>query len=360
MIPKRLLLPRFFLIVTMCLIADVVAAEPQSMEALWSEAIAAHNSADRRIHRDDNDEEDDNESEKAFNFAGSIGFFRSINEVDDERKYVSEVFGWLDASYQPTDYIKILVSLLNDQKAPFEVAEGYLKWDVPTDLELQLSAGKKYAPFGNFNSEMISYTSPGKLGETNPEGAIEARYQQNSLAYHLYLFKGSSSDRDTADEYDAGYVFATRYDADNITLGLDYLSNLVESNAFDDKDVKRKIPALVFYALKKLGNITLKAEHLAATRSLSPGDLNDEVKSFIKPSASQIELVYDIAEKKVLALAWNQADDAKPLELDKSSVSINYSQAIYKQLSGAVELSRYENSEGDKGNLLIVEFSLDI
>ena len=66
------------------------------------------------------------------------------------------------------------------------------------------------------------------------------------------------------------------------------MSNLAESDHFDNKALAKKIPAISLHGNAKVADITLKAEHLAATKAFQPDDLSGSITTSVKPSATQL------------------------------------------------------------------------
>lgn len=233
------------------------------------------------------------------------------------------------ATVRPNDKLDMTANWIyeeniNSVETPVEVDEAYATWHAKEDGQLDVSFGKKYLPFGDFETAMVSDPLTLELGETRHDRVLQASGKHGSVDTAGYVFKG---------ETENGYGGSLNYGTEQATVGLDYLSH------FLDEDV----PALALHGTTGLGKITLRGEHLSATKALDDG---------AKPAASRLEADIDLNSDRTLAVAWNATQEAETLELPERAYGVTYRQPLYKALSGGLELMQAKHYSGDTANSL--------
>jgi len=311
---------------------------------------------------DNNEDEDEDEDEppKRIETSAFIDYSYSLFHDEDGTEKEVDLSGSLEISITPNDSLSFHTSIGKRRETTLEIDEAYVDWTVRDDETLSLRAGKKFAPFGEFSSEMLSASLPTQLGETDPEAIIEGSVDlDDTTTLQAYIFKGSSPQTGGIGKHELAYGVAINYETENVTVGAGYLSNLAESDAFDANDVAQKVPAAVFHAEVTAGRFTIIGEHLTATKSFSPDDLDEDITEEAQPSANQLEVSVELENKGTLALAWNTSQEAAEIDLEKETVSMVYSHPIRENISGTIEISRSKDYDNDTSKEAIFALSLE-
>lgn len=201
----------------------------------------------------------------------------------------------------------------NDRIAVDEASINFHPNDT-TDIVL----GRQYAPFGSYESNMLSDPLPLEIGETQMDAALISKGFTENLSGSAYVYQG------TGNKVDDGGI-SLDYGSDNFNAGIGYISDANESNR----------SAVNVYANGTVGRAMLMAEHVQL-----------EKEAGAKPTATQLEVGFDLGNDKVLALTAQQTDEAQALGLAKKAYGIAYSMPIYENTSFAAE---YMNSEDYAG-----------
>lgn len=253
--------------------------------------------------------------------------------------------GALGATLKPNDKFDISTTLLYEEDlhavaTPAEIDEAFVAWHAMPDEKLDISAGKQYLPFGSFATAMVSDPLTLDLGETRQDKVLAASGRLGNISASAYGFQGESKD---------GYGAGIRYETNNANVGMDYLSSLLESD----------VGAVSVHGGVNLGKVALLGEHLTATKALQPGDLDGSITTKAKPSATHLEASYDLNDDRTMAVAWNRTKDAADLELPKEYYGATYSQPVYKDIFGAVELIQSKQYTGEKDKALTVQLAYE-
>ncbi len=255
----------------------------------------------------------------------------------------------VEGTLKPTDKVDVHGLLLYKDKV-LSIDEADVTWHALLDKQLDITAGKQYLPFGVFENEMVSNPLTKKLGEMRLDKVLLVSNQRGHVRTHGYTFAGTSLQTGGTSKHDSGYGMSVEYKTKTARVGVDYVSNLVESKHVDAKfasnAVASEIPAIALHGLTKMGRVTLIAEHITATQSFQPGDLNKKIKVAATPSTTQLEADIDLHNDRTLALAWSGSSDAAQLKLAEETLGVTYSQALYKDLQGSVELMQSNDYDG--------------
>lgn len=278
--------------------------------------------------------------------------------------------GALGTTLKPNAHFDITTSFLYEEDpnavaTPLEVDESYVTWHALPQERLDLSAGKKYLPFGKFSTAMVSDPLTLELGETRSDAVLQARTQRGNLTTHGWVFDGKSTKTGGASQHNGGYGAGIAYTTDKAAIGADYLSNLAESANFDGKrNVNQRIPALAVHGSVKVGErVTLLGEHLTALKRFQVGDVEEDGNGGLtapaKPAATHLEANLDLKRDRTLAVAWNNTRDAAELGLPKTAYGVAYRQPIYGDLQGALEWQRAKDYANARDNTLTLQLSYE-
>ena len=271
----------------------------------------------------------------------------------------------LGTTFKPNEKLEFNGSLLYEEDiagvaTKLELDEAYGTWHALPKDKLDLMLGKKYLPFGRFDSKMLSDPLTLELGETRTNTTLQANHKQGNITTAAYLFKGKAPKLNSNAEHKHGYGASLRYEHANTQAGIDYISNLGEAHKLN---TARKIPGVALHAAKQINKVTLSAEHLSAIKSLQIGDLDNEgdggLTNKAKPSASHIEASIDLNKDRSLALAWNRTKQANALELSKQAYGIAYQQPVFKKLNGGIELMQNKAYDNIKSKSLTLQVAYE-
>ena len=296
---------------------------------------------------------------------GSLEAAYSASSGDSPHDYGTAFSkGKLETILKPTEQFNVNTSFLYEEdlhnvKTPVGLDEANATTHLLADNKLNLTAGRKYLKFGTFESKMVSDPLPLELGETRRNAVLEASSKQGNITATGYAFGGTAPKLDAEGKYKNGYGFSVGYVAEKAGIGADFMSNLAESNHFDNKALDKKIPAMSLHGNAQLANITLRAEHLAATKAFQPGDLGGGISTSAKPSATQLESDLDLQKDRTIALAWDKTSNAAEIDLPKQNLGAAYQQPIYKNLKGGVEVMQTKDYEGAKDKVLNVKLAYE-
>ncbi len=249
--------------------------------------------------------------------------YGAIRSGDEHDYGTALATGALGVVLKPTDQFDIVTTWLYEEDlhavaTPLETDEAYITWHALPDAKLDIAAGKRYLPFGTFETAMIADPLTLELGETRQDKVLQASTSRDKWNASGYAFQGEEQD---------GYGLALWYGTETVQAGVDYLSSFQESDA----------AAVAVHSAAQLGKTTLVAEHLTAVDALDDGN---------KPSASHLEANYDLGKDRTAALAWNKTQAASSLDLPKQMYGVAYRQPLYKDLQGAVELQQSKAYDG--------------
>lgn len=253
--------------------------------------------------------------------------------------------GALGATIKPNDKFDITTSWLYEEglhevETPLEIDEAMVTWHAMPDEKLDITAGKKYLPFGKFESAMVSDPLTLELSETLMDKVLEASGTNGNINAGVYAFEGEAED---------GYGARVGYSTEKASVGVDYLSSLMDS----------EVPAIGVNGSVNLGRVTLLGEHVTASKSFKAGDLDGDITTDAKPSATHLEADIDLNNDRTVAVAWNKTKNAEEIGLAKEYYGAAYRQPIYKDISGAIELVQSKQYTGEKDKTFTTQIAYE-
>lgn len=235
--------------------------------------------------------------------------------------------------------------------------------------------GKMYIPFGRFDSLMVSDPQTLIMGESIETVMMLATDQPGGYA-SIYLFNGDSDETAVAaagddDTISGGFSFGRR-DGDRYDLGVDYITNMGDSNTLQLLDtspgsgtvgqVASSVPGVSIHLALRSGNTTFLAEQLMAMEAFSNGDLGGTVSKGEQPVATNIEIGFVREGGSVLAFGYQTTEEAQFIGMPKSVTSVVMRKAVMRGASLALEYAQMEDysiSDGGTGKTVDL-FSLQI
>ncbi|SEA89941.1 porin [Thiothrix caldifontis] len=201
-----------------------------------------------------------------------------------------------------------------------------------------ITAGRMYVPFGKFDSNMVSDPLTLELAETQEE-AVQLGMSAGAMSGSAYVFKDDENGSDKIDSYGANLDYSN----DNLSAGVSYLS-----------DVNDKAAAGVgVHASGKVGAFNVIAEHIAVEEITLADDTTT------KPSASNLEVGFDLGNDRTVALAYQQTKDAEALELPETATGIAYRMPVYEKASFAAEYMNNEGYDGAKEDVVTLQVAYE-
>jgi len=272
---------------------------------------------------------------------------------------VSTVELGLDAQVTPWVNAHVLILFEEDETDPPEFDEAILTIANPDASPFSLAAGRMYVPFGNFDSALVSDPLTLEIGETR-ETAVQLGYIANGLHVLTYGFNGDTKDggSDHVDGYGLalGYSLEAEGDGLGFDAGLSWISNLADSDTLqeavtDPDNLSDKVPGWSAHASLQMAGFTLIGEYLSAVDDFDAADLAFKGAG-ARPSAWNLEVDYgfEIAGREaVVAVAWQETDEALALELPEKRWLAALSVGIYDQTTLALEYAHDEDYGTEDG-----------
>jgi hypothetical protein len=264
----------------------------------------------------------------------------------------------LEATFKPTDKVDVHGLLLYEDKV-LSIDQADVTWHALPDDKLEVIAGKQYLPFGAFESAMISGPMTKDLGEASQDKVLQATSKLGNIQTKGYVFDGTSPKTGGTGTNSTGYGLSAGYATETASVGVDYLSNLVESKYFETNDVASTVPAVALHGSTKAGRVTLIGEYVAATTALQAGDLDGAITVAAKPAAIQLEADVDLNNDRTVALAWNGSSNAEEIGLAKDTLGVTYSQPLFKGFNGALELMQTKGYDGAQDKALTAQLAYE-
>lgn len=222
----------------------------------------------------------------------------------------------LGVDHQVSDHVDGHILFLYEDGTDIVVDEASV--NIHPNDSTDIILGRQYAPFGSYETHMASDPLPLEIGETNMDAALISKAFTDKLSGTAYAFKGTGS------KVNDGGV-SLDYSSEHFNAGIGYISDAAESNR----------SAVNVYANGTAGRANLIAEHVQL-----------EAIAGVKPTATQLEVGFDLGNDKVVAFSAQHTDEAQALGLAKQTYGVAYSMPIYQNTQLTAE---YMNSEDYTG-----------
>lgn len=204
---------------------------------------------------------------------------------------------------------------------------------------LDVSVGRMYVPFGRFDSNMVSDPLTLELAETQEEAA-QVGFGAGNVSGSAYVFK---DDEDASDKID-DFGVNVDYETDNFAAGLSYISDVNDKSTADTEAA-----GIGVHASANFNKVTLIAEHIQM----------DEIDGGAEPTASNVEVGFDLGADRMIAATYQQTEDAAGLDLPETATGVAFSMPLYKAAGFAAEYMKKEAYDGTEENAVTLQVAYE-
>ncbi len=297
-----------------------------------------------------------------------------IEAVLSEQVTGSLVLLWEEDATEPVDLDEAIITLGRTDSQP-----------------LFMVLGKTTAPFGAFESNMLTDPMTLEIGETG-QSLIQAGYEKNGLHLSAYTYKGDvtlNGDDETIKCFGASTAYTMEKDAFTISLGAGLNSNIMDSDGLGDAfteaqeafidgaadDAAYELEDAVFgYALNAMvsaGPVSLSAEYVAAGDDpeyyTNDGAGTETTVKAEAPSAWHVEaaFTFPVSDKEITTAATVQGSENMAGTLPESRYGVAVGTALTDNLGLTAEYiieNDYSVSDGgtdDDASAMTVQLALE-
>lgn len=269
-----------------------------------------------------------------------------------------------------------------DYAEPIDVDEAFILLDGGDDAPVWLRAGKMYAPFGNFTSNMISDPLTLEIGEAN-ESSVEFGARMGNFYALAYAFNGDideAGDVNHMDNFGAQLGYILEQELFSVDLGVSYINNLVDSDGWGDEfedgehELLHYVGGMAWHAVVEAGAFNFIGEYVCALDDpeyLLGG--NVEERDAIAVWNLEAGYTFTILNKtSLVALAYqgsNNSDSFMPAgysgedeELDfipQHRYMLSMGMEIFPCTSLALEYLHDEYADDDSADILSAQLALE-
>lgn len=255
----------------------------------------------------------------------------------------------LEVGAQITDNISALVTTLYEEDdTDLEIDVATITLDQLGGMPLSLTLGQNYLPFGVFETYLVNDTLALEIAETRETSAV-LRYAQQGFSAAAYVFNGDNeSGRQNTIE---NYGLALSYSNETVAVGVDYISNILESDAElvatpIDNDA---VAAYIAHASMNVANVHLATEYLQTDKI---ADLsNAEI------STLQFEIGVDVGQW-TLATAYQTSDDAEGI-LPEQRISLGAATELVENVGLAIEYWNDDNYDDSQSDNIVLQIGVE-
>lgn len=220
------------------------------------------------------------------------------------------------------------------------------------------SAGQMYAPFGRYNSEMLSSPMTATIGQTLNRIALLGFYD-NGLYSEGYVFRGDAGVGNNQRVNNGGANIGYQYSGDNwgFGVGAGYIHDIADSlgiqktgagfNNFQGfgfngitESLQQTVPGDDFHAAIHISKLSFIGEYVGVTAPFNPQDLSYNFKG-ARPQALHLEGDYSfkIADRfpSVFSLAFDRSWEALGLNVPAKSYTADLNMSFFKNTIETLE-----------------------
>ena len=246
-----------------------------------------------------------------------------------------------------TENLSMTLALLYEEDdTDLEVDVATLSY-INSNNGLSFTLGQDYLPFGNYSTTLINDPLTLELGEAR-ETTLVANYENGQFTGAFYVFNGDQDedDRDQLTNFGTRIVFTD----DQVTVGIDYISNLADSDSLQEGDYglgsgEDVVDGTSVYSKFTIESVQFFVEHLRALDKFAVDGNNSE------PTATHVEIAYAMGAF-TYAAAYHKTDEALFLALPEERFSLGLITEVLGGLNLGMELVRdedYATTDGGTG-----------
>ena len=207
------------------------------------------------------------------------------------------------------------------------------------EFPLFLTAGKVYAPFGHFDTNMIQDPLTHTIGEINVPGVIGG-FESHGVTGSLVGFKGMNETGadDTIKGLGAALTYAYEQDETSLDAGISWVNNIADADGITDvleeagiDTISSQVNGLSVHLVASYGPFSLIGEYTMALDSFAPEELAFG-EDGAEPAAWNGELAYTTelwSRETVVAAGYQQSREALALELPEQRLIASASMQIF-------------------------------
>ncbi len=146
----------------------------------------------------------------------------------------------LGLTAQVNEWSTARISLIYEERlkgvlTPFGVDEAFITLGNSEETPVYLAIGQMYVPFGNFESNLVSYPLTYEVALTQ-EKAIQLGFESAGIYGSVYGFNGNTNDdnNDTIDHYGGNLGFARSSDNFSYDVGIGYINDIGDTIVIAD------------------------------------------------------------------------------------------------------------------------------
>ena len=231
----------------------------------------------------------------------------------------------------------------------------------PHEDGLSLTASQQYAPFGTFETNMVSDPLTLELGEAGETGVLVGA-SLSGLSGSAFVFKGdnNSGGDDRIGGFGAAVGHAMEFGGIELGLDVSYINDISDSDGItdalglgDDVAVDR-VPGLAAGVQLQLSNLSFISEVLTALEDFQADEMEFDGGG-AQPSSWMVEAAYsfDLAGREAtVAVSYQGTEEALALELPETRALAALSVPVVDGVALAVEWandSHYGTGVGGSG-----------
>ncbi len=178
----------------------------------------------------------------------------------------------LGVEAQINDYVSGSALFSYEENEDVIIDEALIIIDGGEKCPFDLTAGKFYLPFGNFESHMVSDPLTLDIGEAH-ETALQVGIESHRFYGSAFVFNGDVDEADEDDDhinnFGANAGFTMESDTISLDMGLSYINNLIDADGWgdaleEDLALSGFVAGMGAHAIFTIGPVTLLAEYIAA------------------------------------------------------------------------------------------------
>jgi hypothetical protein len=242
------------------------------------------------------------------------------------------------------------VVLLHEAGEPDPIVVDVATVSLAFSDTFSVTAGQSYAPFGVFDSNMISDPLTLEMAET-AVSSIQADIASGALTTSLYTFNGTNEDEEI-DNWGA----SIGYEAESFSVALGYIANIGDSDGIAAETIDSEVPGMSVSASAGFGAFSLIGEYIAASDDFKAGDGSFTAEA--QPSASNVELAYT-AGATTFAVGQQNTDEAEELGLPETRTLAAISHEFMENTTLALEYASDEDYAGEESSMVTAQIAVE-